>query len=31
MTQPDVDNLSYEQLLALEERIGHVSKGLSMA
>lgn len=25
----DVDNLSYEELLALEERIGNVSKGIS--
>ena len=28
--QPDVDNLNYEQLLELQEKIGHVSKGFSM-
>ncbi|KAI5067591.1 hypothetical protein GOP47_0018119 [Adiantum capillus-veneris] len=27
--QPDVDNMSYEELLALEERIGNVNTGLS--
>lgn len=27
----DVDNMSYEELLALQERVGHVSKGLSAA
>lgn len=26
---PNTDNMSYEQLLQLEERMGHVSKGLS--
>ena len=26
---PNVDNMSYEELLALEERMGSVSKGLS--
>ena len=28
--QPDVDNLNYEQLLELGDKIGHVSKGFSM-
>lgn len=27
----DVDNMSYEELLALQERVGHVSKGLGKA
>ncbi|KAI5065814.1 hypothetical protein GOP47_0018438 [Adiantum capillus-veneris] len=27
--QPDVDNMSYEELLALEERIGNVNTGIS--
>ena len=26
---PNVDNMSYEELLALEERMGNVNKGLS--
>lgn len=29
LQQPDVDNMSYEELLALEERIGNVNTGLS--
>eukprot|EP01061_Rhynchopus_euleeides_P004304 TRINITY_DN1356_c2_g1_i1.p1 TRINITY_DN1356_c2_g1~~TRINITY_DN1356_c2_g1_i1.p1 ORF type:complete len:275 (+),score=42.52 TRINITY_DN1356_c2_g1_i1:295-1119(+) len=28
-SQPDIDNMSYEEILALQENIGHVSKGLS--
>ena len=30
-TEPNTDNMTYEQLLELEEKIGAVSKGLSKA
>lgn len=29
--QPDVDNMTYEQLMELQERTGHVSRGLTKA
>lgn len=30
-SQPDVDNMTYEQLMELQERTGHVSRGLTKA
>ena len=29
--QPDVDNITYDQLMELQERTGHVSRGLKKA